>query len=96
MIRVPLERVFSVDLINQGQIAATSAAKGERQNLVDFLDGLSPNELELLTSPLETRFNADSFGMTQNAWFIIKSLTPMAILRGIAEDDKFKKDKALE
>lgn len=92
MIRVPLERVFSVDLINQGQIAATSAAKGERQNLVDFLDGLSPKDLDLLESPLETKFDADSLGINPNAWVIAKDLSPLAILRKIAEENKFKKN----
>lgn len=90
MIRVPIERVIPVDLINQGKIAAASAAQGDRQNLVKFLDSLNPDDLELLTSPLKTRFNADSFGITQNAWDIAKDLTPMAILRGIAEEDKNK------
>jgi len=90
MIRLELKRVFPNDLIDKAQIAAASAAKGERQNLVNFLDNLDPEDLELLTSPLQTRFNADSFGINQNAWDIAKELTPMAILRGIAEEDKDK------
>lgn len=90
MIRVPIERVIPVDLINQGKIAAASAAQGDRQNLVKFLDSLNPDDLELLTSPLETRFNADSFGIDSNTWFTVREYTPMAILRGIAEEDKNK------
>jgi len=92
MFRMALERVVPIDLINQAQIAVDSAAKGDRKNLEIFLDGLSPKDLDLLESPLETKFDADSLGINPNAWVIAKDLSPLAILRKIAEENKFKKN----
>lgn len=96
MFREAIERVISIDLINRAQMAVDSAAKGDRKNLESFLDALSPDDLDLLESPLETKFDADSLGINSNAWLIAKDLSPLAILRKIAEENKFKKSKTSE
>ena len=96
MIRIPLERAIPVDLINQAQIAVTSASEGKRQDLEKFLNNLNPDDLALLEKPLKERFDAGSFGIDPDTWSVAKNLTPLAILRGIAEKNKFNKDKTSE